>query len=113
MRPISPKVKQVLEQEKNICALKDNNCGGRITWEHTLTYGSKQIDEVWAIIKLCEYHHSVNTYQDKGNLNKEKNVWVALNRATDEELLKYSKCINYLQLRERLNKKYGFYDVKR
>jgi hypothetical protein len=107
MRPISPAVKQQLEQEKNICALQDKYCDGRITWEHTLTYGGHQIDEVWAIIKLCEYHHSVNKHQDGGNLNKEKNVWVALNRATDEELLKYSKCVDYIKLRERLNFKYG------
>lgn len=109
MRPISPEVLEKLQSEKEICALKDENCSGRITYEHCLTYGGKQIDEAWAIVKLCEWHHSVNKYQDGGGLNKEKNVWVALNKATDDELLKYSKCINYLKLKERLNHKYGAY----
>lgn len=107
MRKISQPVKDILLLEPDVCALKDGNCGGRITWEHTLTYGSNQIDEAWAIIKLCEAHHSVGMYQDNGLLNKEKNIWVALNRATDEELLKYSKAIPYIEKRERLNKKYG------
>ena len=113
MRKISPKVKEELAKEKDICArIADGNCAGRITWEHTLIYAGKQIDEVWAIIHLCEYHHAVNTYQDGGELNKEKNVWIALNRASDEELLKYSKATNYIKERERLNKIYGVYKSK-
>jgi hypothetical protein len=109
MRKISPKIKEVLLQEPDVCALKDGNCSGRITWEHTLIFSGKQIDEVWAIIKICARHHSVDEWQDGGLLNKEKNVWVALNRATDEELRRYSKAIDYLKLKEKLNKKYGSY----
>ena len=86
---------------------KDGNCGGRITFEHCLIFGGKQIQELWAIIPLCEYHHNVLSYQDKGDLNKEKNVWLALNRATDEQLEKYSRAIDYKQLKIRLNKKYA------
>lgn len=107
MRPISQKVKAKLEEEPSICARRNDDCSGRITWEHTLIYAGKQIDEVWAIIKLCEYHHDVGFEQGNGNLNKEINVWLALNRATDDELLKYSKAINYIRERERLNKIYG------
>lgn len=107
MRPISPKVKQALLQEPDICVRKnEGNCGGRITWEHTLIHAGRQIDEVWAIIKLCEYHHSVNTYQDRGDLNKELNVYHALIRATDDELRKYSKAIDYIAMRKRLKEKY-------
>jgi len=109
MRPISPAVKAKLDAELDICAVADGNCQGRITREHTLIYGGKQIDEVWAIIKICAYHHEVDEFQDGGGLNKEKNIWVALNRATDQELLKYSKVINYIEMRNRLNKKYGTY----
>jgi len=107
MRKISSKVKEKLLQEPDICALKDNNCSGRITWEHCLCYGGKQIDEAWSIIKICAKHHSVDQYQDSGLLNKEKNIWIALNKATDEELLKYSKVINYIEKRKQLNEKYG------
>lgn len=112
MRKISTKVLEELLAEPQVCALKDSNCGGRITFEHTLTYGSKQIDEIWAIIKLCEAHHSVGMYQDNGLLNKEKNIHIALNRASDEDLLKYSKAINYIDLRLRLNKKYASIEAR-
>lgn len=108
MRPVSPKVRAQLLLEPDICArINDGGCGGRITWEHALTHAGKQIDAVWAIIKLCERHHSVNSFQDGGDLNKEKNVWIALNRATDSELKSISKAIDYIGLRDRLNKKYG------
>ena len=113
MRPISKKVKDILDNEPDICALLDRNCQGRITREHSLIYAGRQIDEAWAIIKICAWHHSVDQFQDGGGLNKERNVWVALNRATDEELLKYSKAINYIREKERLNKKYGIYNFKR
>ena len=108
MRKISPKVKAKLLEEPQVCArAKDGGCAGRITWEHAMIYAGKQTDEVWAIIKLCERHHAVNTYQDMGALNKAKNVWIALNRATDEELRKYSKAIDWVRQRELLNKIYG------
>ena len=108
MRKISPKVKEKLLEEPQVCARgKDGGCAGRITWEHALIYAGKQIDEVWAIIKLCERHHAVNGYQDMGAMNKEKNVWIALCRATDEELKKYSKAVDLVALRGRLDKIYG------
>lgn len=108
MRKISTKVKKQLELEPQICArIDDSDCDGGITWEHTLIYGGKQIDEVWAIIKLCEYHHAVNTYQDGNGLDKQKNIWIALNRASDDELKEYSKAIDYITMRERLDKIYG------
>lgn len=114
MRKISPKVKEKLLQEPDICARKqDGNCAGCITWEHTLIFGGKQIDEVWAIIKLCEYHHAVGIYQDSGDLWKERNVWIALNRATDDELRKYSKATDYIKQREVLNQKHGIYNQAR
>lgn len=90
------------------CARRDEgNCGGRITWEHAIIHAGKQLNEKWAILPICEYHHGVGMYQDRGNLNKEKHIWLALCRATDDELRAISKAINYLELRERLNAKYS------
>jgi len=86
---------------------KDGGCGGRVTWEHTLIYGGKQLNEKWAIIPLCERHHGVNTYQDNGELNKQENVRIALNRATEAELRAISKAVDYIALRDRLNKNHG------
>ena len=110
MRPISKRVADILNNEPDICALKAlGGCQGRITREHALIYAGKQIDEAWAIVKICARHHGVDQWQDAGTLDKERNVWVALNKATDDELLQYSKVINYIDMRKRLNEKYGTY----
>lgn len=91
------------------CMAFRGDCDGRITWEHTLIFANKQINEKWAIIPLCEFHHAVGQHQDAGGLKKDMNVWVALNRATDNELLPYCKAIDYIVMRKRLNEKYGTY----
>ncbi len=87
----------------------EGNCAGRLTKEHAIIYAGKQLQEEWAILDICEFHHGINNFQDRGDLNKEKHVWIALNRATDEELVAISKCIDQIALRERLNAIYGVY----
>lgn len=107
MRKVSKGVKEKVLARRQVCARAiDGGCGGSLTWEHALIYGGSQIDEAWAIVILCERHHAVNRYQDCGDLQKEKNIWIALNQATDEELRQYSKAIDYIALRKRLNAKY-------
>lgn len=110
MTPIPQKLREELAQDlyyKKCARSEEGNCDGRITFEHAIIYAGRQVQEKWAIIPICTYHHSVNEYQDSGDLNKEKHVWIALNRATDEELQAISKAVNYLELRDRLNKQYG------
>lgn len=116
MRAISPSVKQQLLEEPDICSFLDENCDGRITWEHAVQFASKQMDKAWAIVKICEYHHSLGKYHNSGGgLIKEKTYWVALNRATDEELLELMPDPipkrDFFKDRERLNKKYGEYQM--
>lgn len=109
MRKISDRVRKIINEDRyyTICARwRDGGCKGRITMEHALIYAGRQIDEAWAIVPLCAYHHAVDEYQDGGDLKKEINVMLALNRATDDELLKYSKAIDYIALRKKLNEKY-------
>lgn len=109
MRKISDRVRKIINEDRyyTICARwRDGGCKGRITMEHALIYAGRQIDEAWAIVPLCAYHHAVDEYQDGGDLKKELNICIALNRATDEELLKYSKATNYIALRKQLNEKY-------
>jgi len=68
------------------CARRlEGGCGGRITWEHALIYAGKQVQEEWAIIALCFDHHL------GPNLDKEKNVTIALLQATHEDLEKYPR----------------------
>lgn len=92
------------------CSRRGRECSGRITFEHALYYAGSQIQEEWAIIPLCWYHHLGE------GLVKDFNEWVALNRLfSNEEWLKeakkkYSKAIlNWKQRVLFLNKKYGRY----
>lgn len=108
------KAKKVIDNDTfyKTCARKGimgHVCAGRLTREHTLIYAGKQIAQAWAIIPLCAKAHAVDRFQDGGDFDKEINVWIALNRATDEELQAVSKAIPYLRERARLNAKYGFY----
>lgn len=92
------------------CALRNHGeCGGPISWEHSLYFGGRQLQEYFAIVPLCHRHHGIGIWMDAGTLDKDKNIWVALNRATDEEIQKISKVINYFRVRDNLNEKYGIY----
>lgn len=82
----------------SVCARADEgNCAGRITWEHALIYAGRQLDEAWAILCICSYHHGVDEYQDCGDLNKEKHEWLALRQAPEGRLEELSKAVNYKQ----------------
>ncbi len=95
-----------------VCMRADEgNCDGRITKEHAVYYAGKQIQEDWAILDICAYHTEVDFHQDGGGMNKEKHVWIALNRAPEERLRELSKGEDKIALRDRLNAKYGIYET--
>lgn len=96
--------------EVRVCMRADEgNCQGRITKEHAIIYAGKQLQEEWAILDICEFHHGVNNFQDRGDLNKEKHVWIALNRAPNARLRELSKGEDKVALRAYLNLKYGVF----
>lgn len=66
-------------------------------WHHAIIFQGRQLNEKWAIVPACEYCH-------KNKL--EELEMVALNRASDEELRRISKAVNYFQRRDYLNQKY-------
>lgn len=110
MRPIPQKHKDIISSDLyySKCARDDEGtCQGRITIEHAIIYAGRQLNELWAYVPLCAYHHAVDEFQDSGDLNKEKNVWLALKRATDEELDKVSKSTDYKRLRDLLDEIYN------
>lgn len=81
-----------------------HTCSGRITWEHALEYKGRQIQEKFAIIPLCWESHL------GGGLNKKRNHWVALSRATEEDWKKYDRARDrWMQELRYLNKLYGKY----
>lgn len=104
------------DPEYTRCALKNillstiGPCGGRVTREHAIIFAGKKVQEKWAIIPCCAAHHGVDQYQDAPTqARKEIRVWVALNRATDEEIQSVSKVENYSRRKAFLNQKYGRY----
>jgi len=108
------KLKEILRKKESykVCFLKDVNCSHKIEWHHHFQYAGKQIQEEWAIISLCSYHHRIVRNKEISN----RVEWVALNRLfSNEEWLKeakkkYSKAIlNWKQRVLFLNKKYGRY----
>ena len=68
----------------------DHVCQGRITIEHALIYAGRQVAEIWAYVPLCAYAHGVDEFQDSKIFDKGINEYLALIRATQEELDKYS-----------------------
>ena len=89
----------------------EGNCQGRLTKEHAFIYAGKQLQEEWAILDICAFHHGVDRFQDGGDLNKEVHLWIALNRAPEARLRELSKANDYLGIKTRLNAKYGVYEV--
>lgn len=105
-----PLLKEILDDEfyQTCIRSSEKTCEGRITFEHTLIYAGRQIQEKWAIVPLCAFHHDVNEWQDAGDLQKEVGVWVSVSRASKEDLKKYPKR-DWAQLRRYLTAKYGKY----
>lgn len=85
---------------------KEKTCKGRVTFEHAWIYAGKQIQEKWAIIPVCAYHHGVNEFQDIGDLKKELNHYYSIIRATEEDFAQYPRK-NWHQELEYLVGKYG------
>lgn len=102
------KLKDKWATEKPECIRKhEGNCQGRLTKDHTIIFAGKQVQEDWAIVDVCEYHHAVNRFMDCGDLNREYHTYVALCKAQNDDLRRFSKVINYVELKERLTLKYG------
>lgn len=87
MRPIPPNIKKEMLADPYYasCSRKNEECQGRITFEHVWIYSGKQINEVWAIIPLCVYHHLGD------GLNKNVNRMISILRATPDDLAKYPR----------------------
>jgi hypothetical protein len=108
MRPISQKNKDILATDpyyKKCARADEGDCSSVITIEHSILYAGRQIDDLWNLLPICEYHHAVNKYMDCGKMNKEKHEWLALRQAPPEAREKYYK-IDWSKL-DRLNKKYA------
>ena len=88
---IPKKTREELASKPQICARLGEDCDGKITWEHALIYAGRKVQDAFAIIFLCEYHHGVNKHQDEAGLNKRENIRIALSQATPQDLARYPK----------------------
>jgi len=105
MKPISPKVKKILERDPEMKKCVWCGTTNDITWEHAWIYRNRQIDEAWAIVALCRHHHTGNGHTAK---IKDYCRWVSLLKATtcwDELIKKYPKH-NWLIEKYQLTKKF-------
>lgn len=102
MRPIPLNHRKIIDSDPYFrqCARRSGDCSGRITIEHSFLFKNAQVSEIWAYVPLCWHHHL-----GKG-LNKEMNRWLALRRATAEDLAKYPKT-DWVQMKAYLMKKYA------
>jgi len=89
--------------------LHGHECAGRITWEHSMYYKGSQLQKRWAIIPLCAKAHNCDEWQDRGDMDKSINEWIALNRATQDEILEICRARDYFRYRAFLNNRYGAY----
>lgn len=113
MRPIPLKLREKLSNDKfyKECCLKNfvlYPCSGKIEWHHNLIFAGKQVNEEFCILPVCKAHHDI----EKHTIIKEKLNWIMLNRATPEQIEKYSKAKDYKFEIERLNNIYGFNSIK-
>jgi hypothetical protein len=101
MRPIPKKLREEMSTDPyySRCCLNDHECEGRIEWDHTTTHQGRQVNEKWAIIPVCQYHHREQRFKELRQL-------VALNRASVTDLQAISKAINWVQRRDYLRSKY-------
>lgn len=85
-------------------------CGAeRPQLHHNFMYGGRQVNEVWTFLPLCKKHHDgANERQYRRLLD-----WAMLNRATDEELQKYSKAMDYKAKRIWLNNWFGTFSPRK
>ena len=46
------------------CCVADDDCGGKIEWNHALIYAGKKVEVWWAILPMCLYHHANTDRKD-------------------------------------------------
>lgn len=87
MATIPQKIRYTLANDPFMrrCIHDNADCEARIEWEHALTFAGKQVQEVWAIIPCCTYHHR------KNGLNKRFNRFIAVYCMPVEDQLTYAK----------------------
>ena len=87
MNNMPKKLREELDADPfyHVCARHNDDCDGRVTWEHAIIYAGRQVQRKWAIIPLCEFHHL------RDGLNKTWNIWFAMSRATADDRKEFDR----------------------
>lgn len=113
-KPIPKQLREEMSQDKfySKCCIADETCNGKIDWHHNLrSYinGNKgRVNEKFCILPVCKSHHNKADTTEV----KEKLDWVMWNRASEQQIIYYSKAISYQQIKQYLNTKYGTYNPR-
>lgn len=104
MRPIPPKLREEMSKDPfyfQCCITGQSKNSTKIDYHHNLIYSGRQVNEKFCILPVSELVHR-NIVKHKEKLN-----WIMWNRATDEQIERYSKAIDYKREKDRLNSIYG------
>lgn len=108
MRRIPDKLKAEMAGDRfyKRCAVTGRS-DEKIEWHHNLIFAGRQVNEKFCIIPLAKtVHDSIEKYREIVD-------WIMLNRASPEELKRYSRAVNLISKKAYLNKKYGVWDSKK
>ena len=106
MRKIPTKLREEMANDPTYSrCIVTGRADEKIDWHHALIFGGRQVNEKWCILPLLHSVHEI----EKMPMVKDRLDWIMLNRATDEELKRYSKAVDLLAKRERLNKEFGIW----
>lgn len=108
-KPIPKKLRNEMNADPfyhSCCLSGKTRAQVKIEWHHnfeTYQYGNKgRLNEKWCILPVAKI------FNDKANVREVRDLlnWIMLNRASDETLEKYSKCLDLKRVRDNLNKQY-------
>jgi hypothetical protein len=105
-KPIPPKLREEMANDKfyeKCCITGLSKNAVKIEWHHNLMFGGQRVNAKFCILPLADFVH------DKITKYKEKCDWIMWNRASEQEIEKFSKAIDYKRVRDNLNAKYGIY----
>lgn len=108
-KPIPKKMREEMSADpfyKRCCVTGKTSAQEKIDWHHNFQFAGKRVNEKWCILPVCKsVHAKADTSLVRGHLD-----FIMLNRATDDELQRYSKAIDLIAKRDRLNRQYGAYE---
>lgn len=103
VRGIPAELRQALADDPYMhqCCIGDTNCAGKIDFHHNLIYAGRRVNEPFAILPVCSFHHAkADTREVREKLN-----WAMVNRMSEADIAKYSR-FNWAQLISYLKSKF-------